>query len=218
MQIHKRQIAITCIFHTIEKTSPKLDNYEDAPIFCHARCRDEPYVTSPCKNVYGANVAKKSSTQRLQTNSMTKKYCLEEEGKDGQRGRSLHSPLLLPICAKCDPYCNLWKLDTNTPVNATNGQGDHSAVGTHLRHHMIAAHMGQGAPKDLLVTFVIGAGDRQCHKTPIVTIVVGNKRLRKVVHCSDTGGLPTWKKFWLLQPVSNHPQKDNPTGSPVGSH
>ena len=34
------------------------------------------------------------------------------------------------------------------------------------RIHTIAAHMDQGAPKDMLVTFVIGADDRQCHKNP----------------------------------------------------
>ena len=62
--------------------------------------------------------------------------------------------------------------------------------------------MGQGAPKDMLITFVIRSHDGQCHKTPIVTIIVGNKRFRKVVHCSETRGLPTWKNFWLLQPVS----------------
>ena len=54
------------------------------------------------------------------------------------------------------------------------------------RTHMIVAHMGQGAPKDMLVTFVIGADDGQCHKNPIVTIIVGNKRFRKVVHYSET--------------------------------
>ena len=54
--------------------------------------------------------------------------------------------------------------------------------------HTIAAHMGQGAPKDKLVTFVIGAHDGQCHKNPIVTIIVGNKRFKKVVHCSEIGG------------------------------
>ena len=86
------------------------------------------------------------------------------------------------------------------------------------RTHMIAAHMGQGAPKDMLVTFVIGADDRQCHKNPIVMIIVGNKRFRKVAHCSQTGGLPTWKNYWLLQPVSNHPPQDNLTVSIVGSH
>ena len=77
--------------------------------------------------------------------------------------------------------------------------------------HTIAAHMGQGAPKDMLVMFVIGADDGQCpKKKSIVTIIVGIKRLRKVVHCSETGGLPTWKNFWLLQPVSNHPRKRQP--------
>ena len=78
--------------------------------------------------------------------------------------------------------------------------------------------MGQGAPKDMLVTFVIGADDRQCHKTPIFTIIVGTKRFKKVVHCSETWGLPTWKNFWLLQPVSDHPRKDNLTVSTVGSY
>ena len=84
--------------------------------------------------------------------------------------------------------------------------------------HAIAAHMGQGAPKDMLVTFVIGADEWQCHKTPIFTIIVGTKRFKKVVHCSETGGLPTWKNFWLLQPVSNHPRKDNRTVSMVGCY
>ena len=68
----------------------------------------------------------------------------------------------------------------------------------------------------MLVTFVIGADEWQCHKNPIVTIIIGTNRFRKVVHCSETGGLPTWKKFWLLQPVSNHPRKDNLTVSTVG--
>ena len=78
--------------------------------------------------------------------------------------------------------------------------------------------MGQGAPKDMLVTSVIGADDGQCHKNPIVAIIVGNKRFNKVVHCWWlTGGLPTWRKFWLLQPVSNHPRKDNLIVSTVGS-
>ena len=71
--------------------------------------------------------------------------------------------------------------------------------------HRVAAHMGQGAPKDMLVTFVIGADDGQCHKISIVMIIIGIKRFRKAVHCSETGGLPTWKNFWLLQPVSSHP-------------
>ena len=43
-------------------------------------------------------------------------------------GGGLHSPLLLPICAKCNPRHNLWQLDT--PVNTTNGQGGDSVVGT----------------------------------------------------------------------------------------
>ena len=34
------------------------------------------------------------------------------------------------------------------------------------------------------------------------------------MHCIETGGggggLPTWKNFWLLQPVSNHPPKRQP--------
>ena len=33
----------------------------------------------------------------------------------------LHSPLLLPICATCDPRHNLWQLDTT--MNTLNGQG-----------------------------------------------------------------------------------------------
>ena len=78
--------------------------------------------------------------------------------------------------------------------------------------------MGQRAPKDMLVTFVIGADEWQRHKTPIFTIIIGTKRFKKVVHCSETGGLPTWKNFWLLQPVSNHPRKDNLTVSAVGSY
>ena len=56
--------------------------------------------------------------------------------------------------------------------------------------------MGQGAPKDLLVTFVISVD--QYHNNPIVTIIVGNKRFKKVVHYSQIGGLPTWKNWWLL--------------------
>ena len=70
----------------------------------------------------------------------------------------------------------------------------------------------------MLDTFVNGADDRQCHKTPIVTVIVGTKRFKKAVHCSETGGLPTWKNFRLLQPVSSHPQKDNLTLSTVGSY
>ena len=60
------------------------------------------------------------------------------------------------------------------------------------RTHMIAAHMGYGAPKDMLFTFVIGAYDEQCHKNPIVTIIVGNKRFRKVVPYRETGRLGDW--------------------------
>ena len=63
-----------------------------------------------------------------------------------------------------------------------------------------------------MVTLVI-ADDRQCHNNPIVKILFGNKRFSKVVHGSQTGGLPTWKNFWLLQPVSNHLGKDNLTVS-----
>ena len=65
------------------------------------------------------------------------------------------------------------------------------------------------------VTFVIGADDRHCHKNPIVTAIVGTKRFRKVVHRTETLGLPTWKDFWLLQPISNHPKKENLTVSTV---
>ena len=82
---------------------------------------------------------------------------------------------------------------------------------------MIAAHMGQGH----VVTVVIGANEWQCHKHPIFTITVGTKRFRRVVHyseTSETGGLPTWKNFWLLQPVSNDPRRDNLTISTVGSY
>ena len=57
--------------------------------------------------------------------------------------------------------------------------------------------MGQGAPKDMLFTVVIGADDGQYHENPIVMIIVGNKRFQKMVHCSETGGLSTWKNFWL---------------------
>ena len=67
--------------------------------------------------------------------------------------------------------------------------------------------MGQGAPKDMLVIFVIGADDGQCHNNTIVTIIVGNKRFRKVVHCSQKWGGATWMNLWLLQPVSNHPRR-----------
>ena len=86
------------------------------------------------------------------------------------------------------------------------------------RTHAIAAHMGQGAPKDMLVKFVIGADEWQWPKNPIFTIIVGINRFKKVVHCSETGGLPTWKNFWLLQPVSNHLRKDNLTVSRVGCY
>ena len=50
----------------------------------------------------------------------------------------------------------------------------------------------------MLVTFVIGAEDGRCYKYLIVAIIIRNKRFRKVVHCSETGGLPTWKNSWLL--------------------
>ena len=59
----------------------------------------------------------------------------------------------------------------------------------------------------MLVTFVIGANDGQCHKNPIVTVIVGTKRFRKVVHCIESAGLPRWKNFWLLHPISNHPKR-----------
>ena len=68
----------------------------------------------------------------------------------------------------------------------------------------------------MLVTFVIGADEWQCHKNPIVKIIIGTNRFKKVVHCNETRGLPTWKNFWLLQPVSNHPRKDNLTVSTLG--
>ena len=68
--------------------------------------------------------------------------------------------------------------------------------------------MGYGAPKDMPVTFVIGADDGQCHNNPII---VGNTGFKKVVHCSQTGGLPTWKNLWLLQPISNQTRIDNLT-------
>ena len=58
------------------------------------------------------------------------------------------------------------------------------------RTHTIAAQMGQGAPKDMLVTFVIGADDGLCQNNPIVTIIVRNKNFTKVVHCSQTWGSP----------------------------
>ena len=69
----------------------------------------------------------------------------------------------------------------------------------------------------MLVTPVIGADDAQCHKNPIVTIVVGYKMFRKVVECSEIRGLPTWKNFPLLQPVSNNLQKDKLIVSTIGS-
>ena len=40
----------------------------------------------------------------------------------------------------------------------------------------------------MLVTFVIGADEWQCHKNPIVTIIIGTNRFKKVVHCSEIGG------------------------------
>ena len=52
--------------------------------------------------------------------------------------------------------------------------------------------MGQGAAKDMLVAFLIGADDGQCHKNPIVMIIATSKRFSNVVHCSETGVLPTW--------------------------
>ena len=66
--------------------------------------------------------------------------------------------------------------------------------------------MGRGAPKNMLVKFVSGADDGQCHKNPIIMIIATNKRFRKVAHCSETGGLPTWKNFWL-SPFQTTPKK-----------
>ena len=80
-------------------------------------------------------------------------------------------------------------------------------LNTRDRTHMIAAHMGQGAPKDMLVTFVIAADDGQCHKNPIVTIIVGNKRFRKVAHCNETGGLPTGRNPRSYSPFQTTPDK-----------
>ena len=78
------------------------------------------------------------------------------------------------------------------------------------RKHTIAAHMGHGAPKDMLVTCVIGADDGQCHKNPTVTIIVGTKSFKKVVQCSETGGLPTWKKILALIARFKPPLKRQP--------
>ena len=82
----------------------------------------------------------------------------------------------------------------------------------------MAAHMGRTAPKDMLLTFVIGADDPQGHNNPMVATIVGSKGSWKVVHCSETWALPTSKNFWLLQPVSKDPPKDKPTISFVGSY
>ena len=58
-----------------------------------------------------------------------------------------------------------------------------------------------------------GAGDGQCHQNPIVMIIAGNKRFRKVGRCCGTGGIPTWTNFWLSQPIANDPQDSVTTGS-----
>ena len=50
----------------------------------------------------------------------------------------------------------------------------------------------------MLVRFAIGADDGQCHKNLIVTMIVGNKRSRKVVHCSGTVGI---FRAGLVQPL-----------------
>ena len=76
--------------------------------------------------------------------------------------------------------------------------------------------MGSGGSFCSGYTF-IGVDDGHCHKTSIVIVIVGTKRFRLVAHCGETRGLPTWKNFWLLQPVSNHPNKDNLKISTVGS-
>ena len=60
---------------------------------------------------------------------------------------------------------------------------------------------------DMLFTFVIGANDGQCHKNPIVTIIVRNKRFRKVVHCNETGGLPAWKFSGSYIPFQTTPKR-----------
>ena len=76
--------------------------------------------------------------------------------------------------------------------------------------HAIAAHMGQAAPKDMLVTFVIGADEWQCHKNPIVTIIIRTNRFKRVVHCSETGGGPRLEEFLALLARFKPPPKRQP--------
>ena len=92
---------------------------------------------------------------------------------------------------------------TEISIKSPQGQLD--------RTHTIAAHMGLGAPKVMLVTFVIGADDSQCHKNPIATIIVGNKqrwctavRLRGISGSNSlfqTTPEKTTQQFQLLDPI-----------------
>ena len=62
---------------------------------------------APLFLIFLALYVKKLSTWCLETNTMTKKF---SEGEDHRwiNGGGGHSPLLLPICAKCTPRHNLW--------------------------------------------------------------------------------------------------------------
>ena len=59
----------------------------------------------------------------------------------------------------------------------------------------------------MLDTFVIGADEWQCHKTPIVTIIVGTNRFKKVVHCIETGGSPLGRISGSYSPFQTTPEK-----------
>ena len=62
----------------------------------------------------------------------------------------------------------------------------------------------------MLVTFVIGADEWQCHKNHIFTVIVGTKRFKKVVHCSETGGAPHLEEFLALTARFKSPPKRQP--------
>ena len=64
-----------------------------------------------------------------------------------------------------------------------------------------------------MVTVVIRVDDEQCHKNPIFTIIVANKKCGKAVHYNEMGGLPTWGSYNLFQ---TPPEKT--IISTVGSH
>ena len=62
----------------------------------------------------------------------------------------------------------------------------------------------------MLVTFVIGADEWQCQKNPIVTIIIGTNRFKKVVRCSETGGAPDLEEFLALTARFKPPPKRQP--------